>query len=226
MRVQMESANKHVNDFRKEFRKNRLSGRLYSGWLHFAFTSAVALSVVGYSLAHLERVSWAELSVVPITFVYANLVEYWGHRGPMHRRMRFLQIIFQRHTEEHHRYYTHDAMDALDHRDFGIVLFPPVMIVFFFGLFSVPIALLLGHFVTTNVGYLFLATGMAYFLNYEWFHFAYHMPEGSWLRRLPFMATFRRLHAAHHDPRMMSQFNFNITWPIGDFVFGTYRRRL
>ena len=213
----------HVREFREEFRKTRLSGRFYSGWLHLAFTSTVGVSVVTYSVVHLSRVSWVEVSVVPLTFLYANLVEYWGHRLPMHNRTRFLGLIFERHTEEHHRFYTHDAMEIADSRDLGIVLFPPVMIIFFFGLFAVPVALVLRHFATINVAYLFLATSMAYFINYEWFHFAYHLPKNSWTRKLPFMSTFSRLHTSHHNPRLMSHHNFNITWPISDRLFGTYR---
>jgi len=38
------------------------------------------------------------------------------------------------------------------------------------------------------------------------------------------MRTLRRLHTTHHDPRYMQRHNFNITFPICDAIFGTYRR--
>jgi len=31
----------------------------------------------------------------------------------------------------------------------------------------------------------------------------------------------RRHHAAHHDPRLMTRYNFNVTFPIADRLFGT-----
>jgi sterol desaturase/sphingolipid hydroxylase (fatty acid hydroxylase superfamily) len=32
------------------------------------------------------------------------------------------------------------------------------------------------------------------------------------------------LHQLHHDPRLMAHYNFNITYPIGDLLFGTLWR--
>jgi sterol desaturase/sphingolipid hydroxylase (fatty acid hydroxylase superfamily) len=32
----------------------------------------------------------------------------------------------------------------------------------------------------------------------------------------------RRLHLTHHDPSVMQHGNFNITWPICDWLFGTW----
>ena len=62
---------------------------------------------------------------------------------------------------------------------------------------------------------------MAYFLTYELLHLAYHLPPQSAVGRLPGMASLRRHHTAHHDQQLMSSHNFNITFPIGDLVFGT-----
>ena len=33
---------------------------------------------------------------------------------------------------------------------------------------------------SANVGWLFVATGVGYFLAYEWLHFCYHLDPGSW----------------------------------------------
>ena len=196
----------------------------YNGWLHFSFTSMCSLAVIAFALSRLIQPTWRQLLIVPLTFIYANLVEYWGHRGPMHNPFRFLEIIYERHTREHHRYFTHDAMEAKSSRDFAMVLFPPVMIVFFIGLFALPVAFLLGRWLSPNCGYLFFAMGVAYFLNYEWFHFAYHMPKGSWVRRLPGVESLLKLHTSHHNQQLMASRNFNITYPVGDVVFGTLHR--
>jgi hypothetical protein len=85
---------------------------------------------------------------------------------------------------------------------------------------GIPLALL----ASPNVGYLFALTSIGYFLNYEWLHFSYHTAEDSWIARLPGVATLRRHHTLHHDQALMSHYNFNITYPITDWLRGTYYR--
>jgi hypothetical protein len=111
------------------------------------------------------------------------------------------------------------AMDsALDYR---AVLFPPLLMVFFFGAFALPVGLLLAWTLSANVAWLFLIAGLAYYLNYELLHLAYHLPEESSWFRLPALRRLRRLHFEHHRPALMSHRNFNITYPIFDWLFGT-----
>ena len=88
-----------------------------------------------------------------------------------------LAILFERHTQQHHRYYTHEAMAADSPRDFQMVLFPPVMLIFFLGFLATPIGLVIGYLGTPNLGWLFAATAISYFLTYEWLHWSYHQPE-------------------------------------------------
>ena len=56
---------------------------------------------------------------------------------------------------------------------------------------------------------------------YELFHFAYHVDPQSWLGRLPLIYRLRRNHVLHHDKALMTRYNFNITYPICDRLFGT-----
>jgi hypothetical protein len=209
-----------VTQFREAYRRDE-TGPHYNGWLHLAFTSAVSLSVVGLSLYQLEQVSPAEWLTVPLLFLYANLVEYWGHRIPMHRPVRGLRLLYFRHTRQHHRFFTDADMTYDDAGDFKAVLFPPVMIIFFLGGFGLPLWLLLYFLATPNVAWLALATALAYFLNYEWLHFAYHCAPGSRIGRIPGLQPLRRLHLRHHDPQLMMRYNFNITYPISDHLFRT-----
>jgi hypothetical protein len=213
-----------IPDRVRAYREQQEISEHYHGWLHLAFTSFSSLVVIGWALSRVSEPNWKQFLIVPFTFFYANLVEYWGHRGPMHNPFRFMGIIYLRHAGQHHSYFTRDAMEAKSSREFAQVLFPPVMIVFFIGLFAVPVAYGLGRWLAPNIGFLFLATGVAYFLNYEWFHFAYHMPSGSWARRLPGMDSLLKLHTSHHNQQLMARKNFNITYPIGDWFFGTLHR--
>lgn len=201
--------------------RSQMIGPRYAGWAHLAFTSLGALAVIALAVAGLHRITAAEWLVVPGTFLVANLIEYLGHRGPMHHPRRGLGILYQRHTRQHHRFYTHEAMRCESPRDFHIILFPPAMLLFFLGGIAVPLGLLVRWLATTNAGLLFAATAMAYFLTYEWLHFCYHQPPASRLGRLPFMAVLRRHHTVHHDQALMGRYNFNITFPICDRLFGT-----
>jgi len=209
-----------VAEFREILKRKRVP-RYYSGVLHFAFTAVMSLGTVAYCVLHLEDVRTMEWLTLPATFIYANLTEYFAHRGPMHHPRRGLRIVFVGHTLNHHHYFTHEAMELQETRDVATILFPPVMLVFFFGLFGFPVAFLLGLLVSSNTGYLFFAVAMAYYLNYEIFHLAYHMPQNSWVGRLPLMSRLRQYHTRHHDLQLMSRYCFNITYPIGDFIFGT-----
>ena len=215
-----------VTRFRADYRAREISAR-YSGALHFAFTTGLSLAVIGWcawrlgSSVTIRPVEWL---TVPLTFLFANFVEYCGHRGPMHHATRGLTVLHQRHTLQHHRFFTSDAMPAESRRDFKMVLFPPVLLLFFLGGHLVPVGLLLAAVASANVAYLFVTTGVAYYLTYEWLHLAYHLPGGHPIARLPFVAVLRRQHTVHHDPRWMQRCNFNITFPLFDRVYRTRYR--
>src|SRR5262249_51027094 len=207
---------------RERFRAQAI-GPWYSGWLHFAFTSTMALTGIIFCLSRVRTPRWWELLTVPITFLYANWAEYRGHRGPMHhkRDSRLLRLVFHRHTLTHHQFFTGEAMSFDTVRDAKFVLFPPILILFFFGLGALPVGLMLALVATRNIAYLFAATAIGYFLCYEWLHFAYHLPDTFWIGRLPGVTRLRRHHQRHHDPALMQRWNFNITFPICDRVYGT-----
>ena len=134
---------------------------------------------------------------MPGTFLFANFVEYRAHRGVMHQRTPPFTLVFERHTPSHHGFYTHEAMAVESPRDYYMVLFPPILIVFFFGLFALPVGLLLAWLTTANVARLFVATAVGYFLTYEWLHFAYHQPPDGCIGR---RWLVRRLRGAPHAP--------------------------
>ena len=212
-----------VTRARAAFRETRIP-RHYSGPLHLAMIIGFSILVAAASLAMLENVKTAEWLTIPLTFLYCNLAEYLGHRGPMHNKKRFLTSIFQRHTVEHHAFFTDEAISFDSPRDYRAVLFPPIMLVFFFGFFAVPVGAILYYFVSPNVCFLFVFTAILYYLNYELFHFSYHMDPQSWLGRLPLIRRLRRNHVLHHDRALMTRHNFNITYPICDRLFGTLYR--
>ena len=178
----------------------------------------------GASVLLLDNVQPLEWLTVPLAFLYANLAEYLGHRGPMHHETRLLGGSYQRHTVEHHSFFTNEAPTFESTRDYRAVLFPPILMIFFFGAFAAPLGAFLYFVASPNVCFLFIMTATLYFLNYELLHFAYHCDPRSLIGRLPFMSRLRRHHITHHDKRLMTHYNFNITYPICDWLFGTRYR--
>ena len=205
---------------RAEFRENRIP-RHYSGRAHLVTVIAFSALVAAASLAMLDNVRPAEWLTIPLTFLYCNLAEYLGHRGPMHHRTRLLAGIFQRHTVEHHSFFTDEAICLDSPRDYRAVLFPPILLVFFFGFFAVPVGAILYFLVSPNVCFLFVFTAILYYLNYELLHFSYHVDPQSWLGRFRIIRGLREHHVAHHNKALMTRYNFNITYPICDRLFGT-----
>ncbi len=212
-----------VRQARAAFRERRVTPR-YSGPLHLATTVSISVLIALASATMLDSVTPLEWLTIPLTFVYANLSEYLGHRGPMHHRTRLLAGIFRRHTIEHHSFFTHEAATFESPQDYRAVLFPPILVLFFFGAFALPVAAVLYYLASPNVGYLFVLTAILYFLNYELLHFAYHSDPASWLGRLPLISSLRQHHVRHHDKRLMTRYNFNITYPVCDYLFGTLYR--
>ncbi len=209
-----------VKKYRKYFREKYIP-LSYSGPRHLCLTVLVTLAIIGFSLFNMENVMDIEWLTIPTSFFIANFVEYMAHKGPMHKKTRLIEEIFQRHAVQHHSFFTHEHMTYDEDRDFNAVLFPPEMLLFFFGGMATPLGFF-GYFIFgANVAWLFVFTVTLYFLNYELLHFLYHVDEETWTSKLPFMAGLRKHHTLHHDRELMNEYNFNISYPIFDLIFGT-----
>lgn len=212
-----------VRRFREAYRAADIPAG-YRGALHALFTFGFGGAVFLACAWQVRNVAPLEWLAIPVAFLYANLAEYLGHRFPMHHPWPGLGLIYRRHAGQHHRFYTHEAMELEERRDFRATLFPPLLVIFFFGGFGIPMWIVLDRLATANVAWLAVATSVAYYLNYELLHFAYHARQDSWLGRNAVVRKLRALHQAHHDQRRMTRCNFNITYPICDKLFGTFER--
>jgi hypothetical protein len=212
-----------VARYRDEYRATEIPAG-YDGRGHLAFTFGFGTAALAFCLWMARGAGPIEWLAVPLALAYANLAEYVGHRFPMHRPYPGLGLIYKRHAGQHHRFFNHDSMPLDSRRDLRAVLFPPVLVVFFFGLFATPVWFLLAWLVSRDVAWLFLASGVFYYVHYEFLHLAYHLPESHPIAKLWLVRKLRWLHQTHHDPSLMARQNFNITWPLCDWVFGTLRR--
>ena len=193
--------------------------RSYSGRTHFALINLLSLAAVGFALSRVSNPTTLELLLVPTSFVFANFFEWWIHRGPMHHRTRGFDILFKRHTLTHHVVFEHDSMEVTSPRDLALVLFPPWFLPLALLLTS-PIPLTLTFLGSANLGWLFFASVMAYYLVYEWFHLLHHLPRRHRVVRA--LAFVSRGHVQHHDPAQMTRGNFNVSFPLADWVLGTW----
>lgn len=204
--------------FRDEFR-TRIAPA-YTGWGHVALIFVLGAAAIWYCARQIEHPAWYEFLVIPAAFCISNVFEWWIHRYVMHRPVKGLMGIYNRHTLAHHQFFT-DVVPHFDNtRDFRIVFFPPYALVAFMAL-SLPPALLLMALGLPNAGWLLLITNVVLYLNYELFHYFCHVPDDSIVRHIPLVNSIRRHHIAHHDQSIMMERNFNLTYPIADWFFGT-----
>lgn len=205
-------------EFRADFRAK--IGRLYNGWAHVALIFAIGGGAIFYFARQVGTPAWYEWLVVPVAFVVANIFEWWLHKHVMHRPIRGFMGIYKRHTLAHHQFFTAHEYTLDDARDFRIVFFPPYALITFIVLSLLP-AWLLNSAGLADAGWLLLVTNTALYLNYELFHYCCHVKDDRIVRHIPFINTIRRHHAAHHNTSVMMERNFNLTYPIADWLFGT-----
>lgn len=204
--------------FREDFR-NRISPA-YAGWAHVALIYALGAAAIWYCVRQITAPAWYEFLVIPVAFCASNVFEWWIHKYVMHRPVKGLMGIYSRHTLAHHQFFTHQEPTIDNIRDFRIVFFPPYALVAFMALSLAP-AYLLGAIGLANAGWLLLITNVALYLNYEAFHYCCHIKDDRLVRFIPLVNSIRRHHIAHHDPALMMGRNFNLTYPIADWFFGT-----
>ena len=94
---------------------------------------------------HIHNVTWLEWLTVPLTFLFTNLFEWAVHKYVMHRpvNIKGLRAVYERHTLNHHQFFTDDEMRFRDHKDWRVTVFPPYALVVFI-LMSLPWRVILG----------------------------------------------------------------------------------
>jgi len=222
--VPKESQNSTVQSVRANYRAEFISAN-YKGWRHLAMTLLLGLGIIALCVYWLDSPTALEWLTVPITFLYSNFAEWAGHKYAMHRPVKGLGFMYKRHSLQHHRFFTEDHMQIDNTTDFKAVLLPVGIVGAFLVAFFIPVGVFLTWLFSLNVALLLIITGMAYYLSYELIHLSYHLKQDHWVHRIPGYTRFARLHTTHHDHRIMAHKNFNITYPIADWLLGTWDRR-
>src|SRR5260221_7296566 len=142
--------------FRQEYR-SRIIG-WYDGYIHILIIYAMGAAAFYVYVEHIQNVTPLEWLTVPIAFLFTNLFEWAVHKYIMHRpvNIKGLRAVYERHTLNHHQFFTADEMRFRDHKDWRVTVFPPYALVVFI-LMSLPAAVVLRLFVSPNVGWLFMS---------------------------------------------------------------------
>ncbi|HUL61377.1 MAG TPA: sterol desaturase family protein [Anaeromyxobacteraceae bacterium] len=210
---------------REELRAELLARlpRRYSPWLQLAVPTLGCLAVAAAALSWIHDLRAWQLALVPLFVAFGNAVEWHAHRGLLHRRTRFVEVMYIRHSVQHHRLYVGDAMAIRTARELRFVLLPSYAVFAVLAVAApIPVAFALAG--QRNLAALWIASAAAYLLAYEWLHLLCHLPEDAPVARLAAVRALRRHHRLHHAPHLMQRWNFNVTLPLWDLVRGTLHR--
>ncbi len=212
-----------MTERQRKFRENYKANinPLYNGLLHIFVMYGTGVAAIYYCLSHLNAARWEWLLTIPI-FLAGNFVEWGMHRFVMHRRIDVfaLRAIYERHTREHHQYFT-DLEPTIDTtREFRIVFFPWRVLITL-GVGGTLLGYIATHLFNQNAGYIVFLTMVAQYLIYETFHYCCHVHDNWFVRNVPFINTIRRHHTAHHNMGIMMKYNINLTFPIADWALGS-----
>ena len=207
----------------KKFREKYVNeiSPFYNGIVHIGVMYAVGISLIWYCISNLHDVTWEWMVIVPVA-IAGNFVEWTMHKYVMHRLIDVfaLRAIYDRHTRQHHQYFTDTDYTIDTAKEFRIVFFPwRVLIVL--GVFGTMLGFIASKIFNPNVGYFVFITMVGHYLIYETFHYCCHIKENWFVRNVPFINTIRRHHAAHHNLGIMMHKNMNLSFPIADWVMGT-----
>jgi hypothetical protein len=194
---------------------------LYNGLLHVAVLYAAGVAAIWYCVHQLHAAGWEWLLAIPV-FLAGNFIEWAMHRFVMHRRIDVfaLREIYERHTRQHHQYFTDNEPTIDSSREFRIVFFPWRVLITL-GVGGTVLGFIASRIFDANAGYIVFITMVAMYLTYETFHYCCHVHDNWFVRNVPFVNTIRRHHTAHHNMGIMMKYNMNLTFPIADWVLGT-----
>lgn len=205
--------------FREQYKGN--ISPFYNGALHVAVIYAVGLTAIGYCLSQLVSPTWEWLLILPVALA-GNFVEWGMHKYVMHRRIDVfaLRAIYERHTREHHQYFTDNDPTIDTVREFRIVFFP-WRVLTVLGVVGLGMWWVTSRLINTDAAYIVYMTLVGHYLMYEAFHLCCHVHENWFVRHMPFINTIRRHHTAHHNQGIMMHLNMNLTLPVADCLMKT-----
>lgn len=193
----------------------------YNAWLHGGFVLAYGLATLAVLIGQIEHLRLLDWLAVPAGLVVFNVGEYTIHRWWGHHKQKVGGLFYARHTGDHHSFFVETNMTFEQAKDWRVIFFPAWLIVVYSLFVCLPAWLVVSQVFNTDVAALFSATMMLGYLMYEFFHACQHLPRTHWLLKLPWLRETAHLHRLHHRREIMRQANFNLVYPLTDWLFGT-----
>ena len=212
-----------MTERQRKFREKYIAeiSQWYNGLVHIGVMYAAGIGAIWWCVSRMQNATWEWLLVIPVA-IAGNFGEWAMHKYVMHRLIDVfaLRAIYDRHTRQHHQYFTDNDPTISTIREFRIVFFPwRVLIVL--AVMGVVLGFIAGTAINPNAGYVVFITMIGHYMVYETFHFCCHVPDNSLVRSMPLVNTIRRHHAAHHNMGIMMHCNMNLTFPVADWAMNS-----
>ena len=212
-----------MTERQRKFREKYVSeiSRWYNGFVHIGVMYAAGIAAIAWCVGRMQNATWEWLLVIPVA-IAGNFGEWAMHKYVMHRLIDVfaLRAIYDRHTRQHHQYFTDNDVTISTVREFRIVFFPwRVLLVL--AVMGGILGSAAGALINANAGYVVFVTMIGHYMLYETFHFCCHVRENAFVRSMPFVNTIRRHHTAHHNMGIMMHCNMNLTFPVADWAMNT-----
>jgi hypothetical protein len=212
-----------MTERQRKFREKYLSeiSPWYHGLVHVGVMYASGIAAIWWCASRMQGATWEWLLIVPVA-IAGNFGEWAMHKYVMHRKIDVfaLRAIYDRHTRQHHQYFTDNEPTIDTVQEFRIVFFPwRVLIVL--AVMGGLLGFIVGQLINPNAGYVVFITMIGHYMLYETFHFCCHVKDNWFVRNMPFVNTIRRHHAAHHNMGIMMHCNMNLTFPVADWAMKT-----
>ena len=116
-----------MSEKQRKFREKYVSeiSPWYHGLLHIGVMYAAGITTIWWCVSQLRNPTWEWLLILPIALA-GNFVEWGMHMHVMHRLKDVfaLRAIYDRHTRQHHQYFTDNDYEIHTVKEFRIVFFP------------------------------------------------------------------------------------------------------
>src|SRR5258708_15575873 len=136
----------------------------YNGLAHIGIMYSAGVAAIWWCVGRMQDPTWEWLLIIPVA-IGGNFVEWGMHKYVMHRLRDVFaaRAIYDRHTRQHHQYFTDNDPTIHTVKEFRIVFFPwRVLIVL-----SVAGGLLgyaTGPLLNPNAGYLVFITMIGHYM--------------------------------------------------------------
>lgn len=206
-----------------EVRRSRIVESIpssYNDVVHATIPSLVGIVIILYCLVHIEYQLWM-LPLVMLVLFGSFGFEWFVHKNVLHHKFPGLGVIFKKHIE-HHSIFTDQDMAMRSRKELHLILMPAYAI-FAVLLFISPIIFLIS-LISLQVAMVIFATMMCFFISYEWLHYCYHHPPGTFISSIRMIRYLKEHHRVHHNLKNMQQYNFNVTIPLFDKIMRTSKK--